>query len=116
MYGLQSTYVPTRIYAESCLKARRLIERGVRFVQLYHGAGNKWDKKTYTWYTGYTGQKSITARDRLERHPERILREAVRRMLPKSKLGRQMLSKLKIYVGGDHPHQAQEPERMELPR
>ena len=67
--------------------------------------GNKWEKKTYSWYTGYPGQKTETAEKRRERHPDRILREAVRRMLPKSKLGRQMLSKLKIYAGTDHPHQ-----------
>ena len=71
--------------------------------------GKKWEKKTYSWYTGYPGQKTETAEKRRERHPDRILRDAVRRMLPKSKLGRQMLSKLKIYAGTDHPHQAQNP-------
>ena len=76
--------------------------------------GKKWEQKTYTWYTGYPGQKSEVARQRLERRPERILREAVRRMLPKNKLGTKMLSKLKIYVGTDHPHQAQNPEPREL--
>ena len=76
--------------------------------------GNKWDQKMYTWYTGYTGQRSETARSRLERRPELILREAVRRMLPKSKLGRQMLSKLKIYAGAEHPHQAQNPQPKDL--
>jgi large subunit ribosomal protein L13 len=72
--------------------------------------GKKWTQKTYTWYTGYPGQRSETAKTRLERRPEQILREAVRRMLPKNKLGRQMLSKLKIYAGTEHPHQAQNPE------
>jgi len=72
--------------------------------------GNKWEQKTYTWYTGYPGLKSETAGKRLERRPERILRDAIRRMLPKNKLGRQMLSKLKIYMGPDHPHQAQNPQ------
>lgn len=76
--------------------------------------GNKWDQKTYTWYTGYPGQKSITARRRQEKHPDKILREAVRRMLPKSKLGRKMLSKLKTVVGEEHGHQAQRPEKIEL--
>jgi large subunit ribosomal protein L13 len=75
--------------------------------------GNKWEQKKYTWYTGYTGQKSITARDRLERHPDRILREAVRRMLPKNRLGRKMLLKLKLYTGTEHPHVAQNPQPME---
>ncbi len=76
--------------------------------------GKKWDQKTYTWYTGYPGQKSITAGERLARKPEMILREAVRRMLPKNKLGRKMLSKLKVYAGPDHPHQAQCVEPAEM--
>jgi large subunit ribosomal protein L13 len=72
-------------------------------------SGKKWDQKKYTWYTGYPGLRSITAEDRLQKKPELILHEAVRRMLPKNKLGRKMLSKLKLYVGPDHPHQAQNP-------
>lgn len=76
--------------------------------------GNKWEQKKYTWYTGYTGQKSITASDRRERHPERILREAVRRMLPKNRLGRKMLLKLKLYTGTEHPHVAQNPQPLEM--
>ena len=76
--------------------------------------GKKWEKKKYTWYTGYPGQKSETAEKRLAKKPEQILREAVRRMLPKSRLGRQMLSKLKVYSGSEHPHQAQQPESKEL--
>lgn len=76
--------------------------------------GQKWDRKRYTWYTGYTGQRSESAKDRMEKNPEKILSEAVRRMLPKNKLGVKMLSKLKIYVGDEHPHQAQSPEPREL--
>ena len=76
--------------------------------------GKKWENKEYTWYTGYTGLRTITAEKRLEKSPELILQEAVRRMLPKNKLGRKMLSKLKIYVGDSHPHQAQNPEAIEL--
>lgn len=79
-----------------------------------HFTGKKWDQKKYTWYTGYTRQRSITAGDRLERNPEKVLREAVRRMLPKNKLAKQMLDKLKIYMGDEHPHQAQNPEKVEL--
>ncbi|QDU58852.1 50S ribosomal protein L13 [Aeoliella mucimassa] len=79
-----------------------------------HFTGKKWDQKKYTWYTGYTRQRSITAGEQLERHPERVLREAVRRMLPKNKLARKMLDKLKIYSGSEHPHQAQNPETVEL--
>jgi large subunit ribosomal protein L13 len=76
--------------------------------------GKKWQQKKYTWYTGYPGLKTETAEKRRERHPELIIQDAVRRMLPKNKLAVKMLSKLKIYVGGEHPHQAQAPEPLEL--
>jgi large subunit ribosomal protein L13 len=76
--------------------------------------GKKWQNKTYTHYTGYTGLRVETAGHRLERRPELILSEAVRRMLPKNKLATKMLSKLKIYVGPEHPHQAQLPEPKEF--
>lgn len=77
-------------------------------------SGNKWSDKRYTWYTGHTGLRSETAAKRLQRHPDRILREAVRRMLPKNNLARKMLGKLKIYAGTEHQHQAQQPELVEL--
>lgn len=76
--------------------------------------GRKWQQKTYNWYTGYTGLRVETAEKRLARKPELILHEAVRRMLPKNRLAVQMLNKLKIYVGPNHPHQAQQPEIKEL--
>ena len=72
--------------------------------------GNKTDQKVYTWYTGYTGLKTETAGRRLQRKPEKVLQDAVRRMLPKNKLGRKMLSKLKIYAGAEHPHASQNPK------
>ncbi|MBW3541236.1 MAG: 50S ribosomal protein L13 [Planctomycetes bacterium] len=69
--------------------------------------------KTYERYTGYPGgRKLFPAAQIWAQHPDRILREAVRRMLPKSKLGRQMLRKLKLYAGPDHPHQAQQPQEL----
>jgi large subunit ribosomal protein L13 len=77
-------------------------------------SGNKWAQKEYTWFTGYTGLRKETAERRHARHPDRILRDAVRRMLPKNKLAYKMIQRLKIYVGPDHPHQAQNPERKEL--
>jgi large subunit ribosomal protein L13 len=73
-------------------------------------SGRKWDNKEYTRYTGYPGLRVETAKERLEKHPERVLREAIRRMLPKNKLATKMLSKLKIYTGPNHPHQAQQPQ------
>jgi large subunit ribosomal protein L13 len=77
-------------------------------------SGKKWEQKEYRWYTGYPGQKSVGAQTRLERKPELILKEAVRRMLPKNKLAFKMITKLKIYKGTEHPHQAQQPVPLEL--
>jgi large subunit ribosomal protein L13 len=83
-------------------------------VEKVRFTGKKWEQKTYSWYTGYPGQTTITAEARLAKRPELILEEAVRRMLPKNKLGMAMLKKLKLYAGPDHPHQAQTPEPTEL--
>jgi large subunit ribosomal protein L13 len=77
--------------------------------------GNKWQDKVYYRHTGYPGGlKGITAQKQRDRHPERILESAVRGMLPKTKLGNKMGKKLKVYAGSDHPHQAQQPEPLEL--
>jgi large subunit ribosomal protein L13 len=76
--------------------------------------GKKWDQKQYTWYTGYMGLKTETAGKRKARRPELILYHAVRRMLPKNKLAYKMLTKLKIYPGTEHPHQAQQPQPIQL--
>ena len=73
----------------------------------------KMNSKIYDHYTGYpSGRRTTTAAEILEKKPEFILREAVRRMLPKNKLGRQMLRKLKLFVGDAHSHQAQQPKEM----
>jgi large subunit ribosomal protein L13 len=72
--------------------------------------GRKLDAITYDRYSFYpSGFKSVTAREMMNRHPERVLMFAVRRMLPKNALGRRMLKKLKIYCGESHPHSAQQP-------
>ena len=76
--------------------------------------GKKWTLKEYAWFTGYTGLRKESAERRLSRHPDRILRDAVRRMLPKNKLATKMLQRLKIYPGAEHPHQAQDPQPLEL--
>jgi large subunit ribosomal protein L13 len=77
--------------------------------------GKKWDQKRYTWYTGYPGLKSETARERLEKDPTAIISEAVRRMLPKNRLAKKMHDKLKVYTSDQqHPHQAQRPEPIVL--
>jgi large subunit ribosomal protein L13 len=72
--------------------------------------GKKLETKAYHHYTRYPGGlKEVTARDLMRKHPDRILREAVRRMIPRNTLGRQQMTKLKIYSGPSHPHQAQQP-------
>lgn len=77
--------------------------------------GNKWDSVTYAAYSHYPGGlKVVTARDMLAKHPERILLRAVERMVPRNRLGRQQMKKLKIYAGASHPHQAQEPEAFKV--
>ena len=72
--------------------------------------GNKLLDKMYRHHTGYPGGlKEISARDLMQRHPERVLEQAIKGMLPKNKLGRAMAKKLKVYVGPNHPHEAQKP-------
>jgi large subunit ribosomal protein L13 len=77
--------------------------------------GNKWAQKTYYRHSGYMGGlKTITAKKLLEKSPERILWFAVRGMLPKNRLGRALLGKLKVYSGSKHPHEAQMPVTLTL--
>jgi large subunit ribosomal protein L13 len=77
--------------------------------------GNKEQKKTFFSHTMHPGGAKQTPMDKLrQKHPEDILGNAVRRMLPRSNLGRQMLTKLKIYAGDTHPHAAQKPETLNL--
>lgn len=75
--------------------------------------GRKMEQKTYFKHTGYMGgEKFIPFREMLAKHPERVIELAVKGMLPKNTLGRQMRKKLKVYAGGEHPHQAQNPETL----
>lgn len=77
--------------------------------------GKKLDKKIYYRHSGYMGGlKSTTAKKLLQTKPEEVLRQAVWGMLPKNRLGRRLLKKLKIYAGPEHPHQAQQPEPLAL--
>ena len=77
--------------------------------------GRKLDQKFYHRHSGYPGGlKSISLRDQLDKYPERVLQSAVKGMLPKNKLGRRMIKKLKVYAGDSHPHQAQQPKPLEL--
>jgi len=70
--------------------------------------GNKMEDKEYARYTGWMGgYKVATAKELMEKHPTKIIELAVKRMLPKNKLSRQIFKKLKVYVGPEHPHKAQ---------
>lgn len=83
-------------------------------VEKVRFTGKKLATKTYHWYTRYPGGlKTALARDWMETHPDRILEEAVRRMVPRNPLGRQQMSKLKLYKGPNHPHQGQQPIKFE---
>jgi len=77
--------------------------------------GRKLEQKFYYRHSGYpSGLKSISLKDQLAQHPTRVLEAAVRGMLPKNRLGRRMIKKLKIYAGQEHPHQAQRPKELVL--
>jgi large subunit ribosomal protein L13 len=79
--------------------------------------GKKLLQKKYYRHSGYPGGlKEIVLKDMLERHPERVLYLAVKRMLPKNRLGRRVLKRLKIYAGANHPHEAQRPEDINIMR
>lgn len=80
-----------------------------------HVTGRRLDQKIYWRHSGYPGGiKGITLREMLARHPERAIEYAVKGMLPKGVLGRQMLGKLRVYAGDTHPHEAQQPEVLEI--
>ncbi len=77
--------------------------------------GNKLDDKMYYRHSGYPGGiKGVNAREMLEKKPEQVIKTAVKGMLPKNRLGSRMISKLKVYAGPDHPHEAQRPEKIEF--
>ncbi len=77
--------------------------------------GNKWEKKKYYRHTGYMGGiKEATAQELMDKHPTQLLEKAVKGMLPKNKLGRAQLKKLKIYAGSEHPHKAQQPVELDI--
>jgi large subunit ribosomal protein L13 len=76
--------------------------------------GKKLDDKIYYHHTGFIGGiKAATARERLNTQPEEVIKDAIWGMLPKNRLGRAMLKKLKVYKGSEHPHEAQKPEKLQ---
>lgn len=77
--------------------------------------GNKLNNKMYHSYTGYVGNlKSVNLGEMLDKHPERVLENAIKGMLPKNSLGRAMFRKLRVYAGSEHKHDAQQPQILEL--
>lgn len=77
--------------------------------------GKRAEKKEYLSHSGYPGgQKKRTFTEMIEKHPDRVIRLAVKRMLPKTKLGDKLINKLKVYKGGEHPHSAQNPITLEV--
>lgn len=77
--------------------------------------GRKLTDKVYYHHTGYIGNlKAMTLEQMLQRHPERVIHQAVKGMLPRNPLGRQMIKKLKVYPGPEHPHAAQQPRELEI--
>jgi len=80
-----------------------------------HVTGNKMANKVYYRHTGYVGNmKSATLEEVLAKHPERAIEDAVKGMLPKNPLGRKMFSKLHVYAGPEHKHQAQQPQQLDV--
>jgi large subunit ribosomal protein L13 len=80
-----------------------------------HLTGRKWSQKLYHRYSGFPGGlRSVSAEALRDTRPEELIRRAVHGMLPKNRLGRQLNTKLKVYVGPDHPHEAQQPQPLEI--
>ncbi len=81
-----------------------------------HMTGNKWEQEFHRWHTGFPGGlKERTARQLIEgKHPQRVVENAVQRMMPKTKLGDAQFTKLRVYAGAEHPHEAQQPTKIDF--
>jgi large subunit ribosomal protein L13 len=78
-------------------------------------SGRKWEQKTYYHHSGYPGGiKSVVAKKLVEKSPEELVKKAVWGMLPKNRLGRKLIKKLKVYAGSEHPHTAQQPQELTI--
>jgi len=100
------------IYTPHCDTGDFVIVTNAAKVQV---SGNKRDTKEYHSYSGYPGGlKSMTFAMKIERKPEEIIRRAVWGMMPKNKLSRRMMKKLKVYAGAEHPHEAQQPKVLKI--
>lgn len=118
--GRLATEVATRLRGKHKPAFTPFLDTGDHVIVVNAGkvvlSGRKWDQKLYRRYSGYPGGlKETTAAKLMQRHPGRLVEYAVRGMLPKGPLGRQMARKLKVYAGSSHPHQAQQPQPLEIP-
>jgi large subunit ribosomal protein L13 len=117
--GRLSTFVATRLMGKHRPVWSPAVDTG-DFVVVVNAekvrlTGRKRETKVYRWHTGYPGGlKQVTAGKLLKQKPERVLELAIHGMLPKNRLGRKLRTKLKVYAGAEHPHQAQKPEPVKL--
>jgi large subunit ribosomal protein L13 len=117
--GRLSTYVATRLMGKHRPTWSPAVDTG-DFVVVVNArkvrfTGRKLEEKVYRWHTGYPGGlKQVTAGKLLREKPERVLELAIHGMLPKNRLGRKLRTKLKVYAGPEHPHQAQKPEPVKI--
>jgi len=117
--GRLASFVATRLYGKHKPIFTPSVDTGDHIVVINAAkvtlTGKKWDEKMYHRHSGYPGGlKSRSAKQLLQKRPGDLVEHAVRGMLPKNRLGRKMLKKLKVYAGPDHPHEAQKPEVLQF--
>ena len=117
--GRLSTQIATRIRGKHKAEFTPHVDTGDYVVVInaekVRVTGNKLDDKIYNHHTGFPGGiKSISLAKLMQKSPEKVVEMAVKGMMPKSKLGRSMISKLKVYAGNEHPHAAQQPKPLEI--
>jgi large subunit ribosomal protein L13 len=117
--GRLASFVATRLYGKHKPIYTPSVDTGDHIVVINAAkvalTGKKWDQKMYYRHSGYMGGlKSRSAKQLLQKRPGDLVEHAVRGMLPKNRLGRKMLKKLKVYAGSDHPHEAQKPEVLQF--
>jgi large subunit ribosomal protein L13 len=102
----------TPLYAPHCNMRTHVVVVNAEKVRL---TGNKWLEKNYYRHTGYLGNlKTISAQHLMEKKPTEVLRKAVRGMIPHTKLGDATMTRLRLYAGPEHPHKAQQPQKIEI--
>lgn len=119
--GRLSTYISSALMGKDKPQFTRHSDTGDHVIVInaekVKFTGKKWTDKWYHYHTGFIGGiKSFTPKDLLGTHPERILERAVYGMIPRHHMGRKWFKKLHVYTGTEHPHEAQKPEKVELPK